>query len=120
MGPMIVYISIGNSDDKLTQREWSEFVADVDRSLRWWCNENASTAALNSPAGRIHGHWLSASDSPWQNACWCVEYVDHEDWPEQIAGQKTSLARLAAQYRQDSIAWAETPSTEFLTPGGAA
>lgn len=26
---MIVYISIGNSDDKLTQAEWSQFLAEV-------------------------------------------------------------------------------------------
>jgi hypothetical protein len=30
---MIVYVSIGNSDDKLTQREWSMFCLAVDEAL---------------------------------------------------------------------------------------
>jgi hypothetical protein len=110
---VIVYISIGNSDDKLTQREWSEFVSDVDRSVRWWCGESQNTAS-GSRRGCIHGQWLSRPDAPWQNVCWCVEYPEDDGWPTRIDEQKVWLVRIATKYRQDSIAWAEAPVTEFI------
>ena len=90
-----VYISIGNSDDKLTQREWSEFVVEV--------------AAMAVSLGHTHGSWVSPSASPWQNACWCVEYPS--DAVAETA--KDELRALASRYRQDSIAWA-VAQTEFL------
>lgn len=98
---MIVYISIGNSDDKLSQRRWADFVADVHFLLE--------------DAGRtVHGAWHSAPAAPWQNACWCLEL------PESVVERiKAQLAVIAGQYEQDSIAWAEVPSTDFLGPGAA-
>ena len=30
-----IYVAIGNSDDKLTQREWFDFVGDVDGTLAY-------------------------------------------------------------------------------------
>ncbi len=93
-----VYVSIGNSDDKLTQSEWSIFYARVDSLL-----ENVALTA------QIHGRWLSPGNAPWQNACWCVEV------PESAVDKlKADLANLARVYRQDSIAWAVAPETEFL------
>ena len=83
-----VYISIGNSDDKITQAEWCSFVEDVRQALR-----NLALAQ--------HGEWFSASDSPWQNACWCVEVR-----PIMVADLRNRLATIAKAYRQDSIAWA--------------
>jgi hypothetical protein len=104
---MIVYISIGNSDDKLTQRRWADFVAEV--------------GSVIARAGQIHGSWYSASDAPWQNACWCVEIAEATTPP--AAGYfpmflrtslKNELRGLAQIYAQDSIAWAEVKETEFL------
>lgn len=98
---MIVYISIGNSDDELSQQEWSAFVAEVEARL---------------PFGglvRRHGRWRSPSDDPWQNACWCVEIQDGAA-PSSLLHCKEALAEVAAKYRQDSIAWAEVKTTEFL------
>ncbi len=94
---MFVYVSIGNSDDKLTQTEWSDFCYDVEKIIS---------------VTRCHGAWFSRSDSPWQNACWLLEFLSGE----RIFGPvKTKLALLAPKYRQDSIAWA-VAETEFLKP----
>ena len=92
---MIVYISIGNSDDKLTQAEWATFYRETNLLLRQY--------------GHIHGQWVSEPASAWQNACWCLEF-DEKDRPVVT----WSLATLATRYNQDSIAWAEAPKTEFL------
>ena len=102
-GPRItVYISIGNSDDRMTQRDWNGYFRDVE--------------ALLQPGGwkvvrTIHGAWQSPSAAPWQNACWCVE-LDQAD-----KGQlQADLRRIAISRKQDGIAWAEAPVTEFLGP----
>lgn len=94
----VVYISIGNSDDKLTQNEWSSFHAMTDLVIR-------------RGAYRIHGAWLSPSADPWQNACWCIETLPDVVSVEHL---KMRLAETAATFRQDSIAWAEAPKTEFI------
>lgn len=97
---MIVYVSIGNSDDELSQREWSNFCLAVNE-------------AVFDQAPAVHGRWFSDPSSPWQNSCWCIE-LDEGD----ARVLKPLLAKLAGKYRQDSIAWAEAPVTEFI--GGVA
>lgn len=77
-------IMIGNSDDKLGQREWSQFVADTDREIVRLANN-------------IFFSGFAAPSAQWQNACWVVEVADEQDL-------KQILARLAKEYRQDSIA----------------
>lgn len=93
-----VYVSIGNSDDKLSQAEWAKF----------WGETQAAVCAF---ADRILGEWLSAPASPWQNACTAFE-VERGRVPD----LRARLARLTARFRQDSIAWAEA-QTEFVTSG---
>lgn len=93
------YVSIGNSDDKLTQQEWHDFHRDV-------------RCELIGAGARFHGQWASPSTDPWQNACWCVEVVDGV-----VEELKANLGRLAVKHRQDSIAWARVPGTEFLCAG---
>ncbi len=95
---MAVYISIGNSDDKLTQNEWSSFYAATDLVIR-------------RGAHQVHGAWVSHATDPWQNACWCIETMLD---PASVEHLKMRLAETAATFRQDSIAWAEAPKTEFL------
>ena len=90
-----VYISIGNSDDKLTQNEWCAFVEDVRQALR-----NLALAQ--------HAEWFSASDSPWQNACWCVEVRE-----VMVRDLRNRLATIAKAYYQESIAWA-VAEPEFI------
>ena len=94
----IVYISIGNSDDKLTQREWAGYFSAV--------------ALMLQHRGKVHGQWASEPASAWQNACWCIEFTD----PDQMSDTKRDLAVVADYNRQDSIAWAEVRETEFLGP----
>lgn len=95
-----VYVTVGNSDDKLSQNEWAHFYAAV-------------AGSINTHASRIHGRWLSPSDEPWQNACWCFEIEAH-----QVDQLRVQLAEHAAAWRQDSIAWAEAPTVQFLGPRG--
>jgi hypothetical protein len=95
-----VYISIGNSDDKLTQLRWHQFFTETAFRLR---------RASEAGGGAIHGQWESEPASAWQNACWCVAL--HPDSAELL---KLSLAELAKDFGQDSIAWAEAPKTEFI------
>jgi hypothetical protein len=92
-----VYISIGNSDDGLSQVEWAAYVKDVD-------------AAVKMYSASRHGKWMSLPHSPWQNACWCVEVSEGA-----TLFLRGALATLAAAYRQESIAWA-VAETEFLKP----
>lgn len=86
-----VFVQIRNSDDKLTQKRWAEFVADVAWTLR-----HLGT----------HFSGLSPADKPWQNACWCVEVPDNQR--DSIVAR---LAHVASRYEQDSIAWAEAQTT---------
>lgn len=90
-----VYISIGNSDHKLSQVEWSHFYSNVDFLLRKYPR---------------HGAWVSPATSEYQNACWCIEV--YEGAVEEELRKKLRL--LARQSHQDSIAWAEA-KTEFLS-----
>lgn len=94
---MIVYISIGNSDDKLTQLEWSRFVIEM-------------LSRVVSVAEHRHGQWFSLPHTPWQNACWCLEFAT----AEQVAEAREAATEIRKKYRQDSVAWAQVPRTEFL------
>jgi len=104
---MIAYVTIGNSDDKLSQSQWHAFCRAVDQVFDLAARYEGST---------IHGRWYSLPNEAWQNACWCIEFAP--DMPEIIAQYRAELARLAGVFGQDSIAWAEA-TTEFLTPNGA-
>jgi hypothetical protein len=91
-----VYVSIGNSDDKLPQAVWARFWRSVRSTL--------AVYAINT-----HGEWLSSPTERYQNACWCIDLAD-----DVVATVKARLANTAAQYDQDSIAWAEVTSTDFI------
>jgi hypothetical protein len=93
-----VYVSIGNSDDKLTQARWSEFYHQV-------------TTAVRDRVERVYGNWLSIPSDPWQNACIAFG-ID----PAETPILKGELRDLAAMFGQDSIAWAEAPVTVFVGP----
>lgn len=94
---LTVYVSIGNSDNKLTRAEWAEFYR--------------LTAELLAPATgfttAIHGAWHSLPAQPWENACWCVEIQR----PSAIEAVQVGLQALADKYRQDWIAWAVAATT---------
>lgn len=92
----VVYIGIGNSDDKLSQREWARFQLEVRQALR-------------HHSCHLLGEWHSHPESMFQNACYAID-GDNAEVPE----LKGDLAALATVYRQEAIAWAEAPSTEML------
>ncbi len=91
-----VYVSIGNSDDKLTQVEWAGFVAEVKDLVA-------------EHAGQVYGQWFSVPDGPYQNMV-CAFELDVRE----VDGVKAELVALRGAYRQDSVAWVQTPGTEFL------
>jgi hypothetical protein len=92
---VIVYVSIGNSDDKLAQAEWSGYASRVRAECRNY-------------AIKVHGEWYSASSGAWQNACFCLELTEH------LVGMlRQALIEARQEFRQDSVAWA-VAETEFL------
>jgi hypothetical protein len=84
-----ITILVGNSDDKLTQFEWSKFVRRLTRSITHYSTE-------------IFFHATSEGSQPWQNACWTILATKHE-----AAKLRSAIVRLRKEYRQDSAAWIE-------------
>ena len=92
-----VYVSIGNSDDKLSQARWHAFWVGFRRKVLDY-------------AERVHGEWLSIGCAPYQNGCICIEIpVPAEE------SLKAELRELAREFDQSSIAWA-VAATEFIGP----
>ena len=105
---MFIYISIGNSDDKLSQSGWHQFCDVIDRSVKM--------LLATSPMGYvvIHGNWYSKTDDPWQNACWCVEMRKREGYATLLQQFREHLHNAGMRFGQDSIAWAVAETTVFL------
>lgn len=99
-----ILVSIGNSDGKLDQRTWSNYVRLVHSIF------------IECRAVHIHGEWFSASAAPFQNAGWCFQIEDRHAYmnPADVrADIRKKLAEAARLYQQDSIAWLEG-ETEFI------
>ncbi len=82
-----VTIQIGNSDDKLTQREWSDYVTDVQ-------------FAIQNHGGDVHFSGGSPTDEVWQNFC----FVCNVSRPRDVDGLKQALRAVRLRFRQDSAA----------------
>lgn len=95
-----VYVTIGNTDDKLSQGEWAKFIGDV----------NASMILAKLDGGVVHFAGHSWPDAPWQNAMWCVQLAS-ADLADAL---KTRMAELARRHRQDTIAWAQVDQVELV------
>lgn len=89
-----VYVAVGNSDDRLSQELWAKFVHLVIRTIE-------------SYAQRMHGVWFSAPDSPFQNACVCLQ-LSSATAREEL---RAKLTRLRVTYGQDAVAWTEFAGT---------
>jgi len=100
------YISIGNSDDKLSQAEWHRFYITTNRAVR---------EAAAHQGGAVHGQWVSEPASAWQNACWALQLPTE---PAHVRRLRIRLRKIAREFSQDSIAWATAPETELLSPDG--
>jgi hypothetical protein len=96
------YFTIGNTDDKLGQYRWASYVAGVNLAV--------DRAVRHGAVLQFHG--ASGPTTPWQNASWCVQL------PDEKTGEtlRNNLRILAAEYRQDSIAWAQVDQVELLAP----
>lgn len=79
--PLQMAISIGNSDDRLTQVEWAKYVADVDIAVR--------TFAI-----KTHFFGAPPNNMPWQNILWLVDIDDPTTLIEEVT-------RIRKEYRQD-------------------
>ena len=88
-----VTIQIGNSDDKLSQREWSGFIRDMN---------------INLSGVEIHFQGTSYGDKEWQNACWVILIEDFD-----FDRVKKGVWQTGLFYGQDSVAWT-MGDTEFL------
>lgn len=91
---MIIYITVGNSDDKLSQLDWSCFTARIDHAV---------TEAAKHDGVQVHGRWYSLPTEPWQNACWCVDFAP--DLFDAFHKLKAACVAAGKHFRQDSIAW---------------
>lgn len=80
-------IQIGNSDDKLTQRDWSRFVKDVEFAVSACC-------------GQVHFSGYSPGGESWQNFCVVAE-IDDDFGGDRLRGY---LSELVTKYKQESIA----------------
>lgn len=88
-------VQIGNSDNKLTQQEWSEYWASVDGEL----------SDLE-----VEPHFSAGSHSwaPWQNYCWVVA-IEESNVPVLI----NRLRSVRERFKQDSVA-VTVGATEFI------
>lgn len=98
MSELLVYVTIGNSDNRLTQHRWSRFIS-------------GTRAVIEAHVARIHGIWFSDPSGPYQNACFGFEV------PEDVAESlRAALNSLRIFYDQESIAWA-TATLDMVREG---
>ena len=84
-----ITIQIGNTDNSLTQADWSRFV-------------DAVTVCLLGFQADMHFFGGSVTWAKWQNCCWVFNYG-----PEKLANLKQAVAEIGTLYQQQSIAWTE-------------
>jgi hypothetical protein len=100
-GPLTCYVTIGNSDGRLSQPRYSHFYSDVDHAIR-------------SRASKVFGAWISSSvDSHGPNACW--SFTLNEPFEAVAAALKSRLSAIAAEYEQEAIVYTITP-VEMIGP----
>lgn len=91
MAQSTIHLAIGNSDDKLTQKEWSSYtkiILDTVKMCSW----------------QIYGVWFSNPDSEYQNMA--VSFVLQAS--VSVENFRGMLRAIREEYRQDSIAWNES------------
>lgn len=96
---MFALVMIGNSDDKMSQFQWSELVA---RLQDLWLTFHV----------KRHGEWFSAPASRYQNACWLIQLDDNDHLAPELKGRLKDLAR---EFDQDAIAWYNVGAVELLS-----
>jgi hypothetical protein len=84
-----ITIQIGNTDNKLSQNDWSHYV-------------EATKQAIEKIVNEVHFFGGSPNWYPWQNVAWVVVLQE-----EMIPEIKQQLAFVRHSYKQDSVAWTE-------------
>lgn len=92
---MIVCIQIGNSDDKLTQKDWSDYVQRMQSIVATY-------------AAEIHFSGTSEGSKPWQNACWVLSIPSRA-----IDRFEEKVVAVRERFNQESVA-ITTGSTRFI------
>ena len=90
-----ITVQIGNTDDKLTQVQWSKFVDSVNY-------------AVNQFAFKVHFWGGSVNWAEWQNMAWVFECDSRN-----IKKLETELLGIRVRFNQDSIALTKG-ITEFI------
>ena len=90
-----ITIQIGNTDDKLSQSEWADYVSEVREIVTRHSNV-------------VYFFGASANWERWQNAAWVIEFDRRR-----IRMLKTLLLRTRKRFSQDSVAWSEG-ETQFI------
>jgi len=81
-------VQIGNSDDKLSQKEWSLFVMEMNHFIEHYC-------------GEVHFSGGSDCSKAWQNYCWVGVFDAVQNSIELI---KLDIREMRLRYKQDSVA----------------
>lgn len=82
---MDICIQIGNTDNKLTQQDWANYIKDIYEL----CVEH----------GTVHFSGGSSAEKHYQNYCFCVSGVDR------TVLLKGRIEKIRAHFKQDSVAW---------------
>lgn len=91
-----ITLQIGNTDDKLSQQEWSSFVIEV-------------SVIVEANATNTHFFGAPSNWFLWQNVAWVIDFDNEE--VERIF--KNKLIGIRKKYKQDSVAWTEG-DTQFI------
>lgn len=84
-----IVIQIGNSDNKLTQADWSSYCALIKSSVL-------------HHAEQVHFTGFSSPDAAWQNACYVAEFEESA-----MPLFKKQVEEIRKQFKQESVAWLE-------------
>ena len=79
---MYFVVSIGNTDNRLTQQEWNTFVQEMGKIVE--------------EAGKVHFMGGASTWAPWQNVAWIIEL---QAAPIAIMSE---VSRIREKYNQDS------------------
>ncbi len=94
-----ITLQIGNTDNKLSQREWASFCNAVHRAITYHTVDVIDSIHFSAP---------SVGWADWQNAAWVFSCHDSE-----IDALKERITEIRKDYKQDSAAWTEG-NTSFI------
>lgn len=84
-----VVISTGNTDNRLTQQQWSSMVHEMD-------------LLIQEVAVQVHFFGGPSNYAPWQNAAWIAE-LDAAGAEIKTLELRSELVKIRERYKQDSV-----------------